>query len=109
MSTTAISFRRAARGNPLAAIGIALVTIFVVCALFAPWIAPQDPAHIDLPTRLAGPSSSHWCGTDELGRDILSRLIYGSRISMVVGSCVVAASLALGLIVGASIALSTSW
>ncbi|MGB6677304.1 MAG: ABC transporter permease, partial [Terriglobales bacterium] len=53
MSTTAISFRRAAHGNPLAAIGIALVTIFVICALFAPWIAPQDPAHIDLPTRLA--------------------------------------------------------
>ena len=100
MSTTAISFRRAARGNPLAAIGIVLVTIFVICALFAPWIAPQDPAHIDLPTRLAGPSSTHWCGTDELGRDILSRLIYGSRISMLVGTCVVAASLALGLIVG---------
>jgi peptide/nickel transport system permease protein len=100
MSTTGISFRRAARGNPLAAIGIVLVTIFVICALFAPWIAPQDPAHIDLPTRLAGPSSTHWCGTDELGRDILSRLIYGSRISMLVGTCVVAASLALGLIVG---------
>jgi peptide/nickel transport system permease protein len=100
MSTTAISFRRAARGNPLAATGVVLVAIFVICALFAPWIAPQDPARIDLPTRLTGPSSTHWCGTDELGRDILSRLIYGSRISMLVGSCVVAASLALGLIVG---------
>jgi peptide/nickel transport system permease protein len=100
MSTTAISFRRAARGNALAAIGTVLVTIFVICALFAPWIAPQDPAHIDLPARLARPSSTHWCGTDELGRDILSRLVYGSRISMLVGSCVVAASLALGLIVG---------
>lgn len=100
MSTTAISFRRAARGNPLAAMGVVLVAIFVICALFAPWIAPQDPARIDLPTRLTGPSSTHWCGTDELGRDILSRLIYGSRISMLVGSCVVAASLALGLIVG---------
>jgi peptide/nickel transport system permease protein len=100
MSTTAISFRRAARGNPLAAMGVVLVAIFVICALFAPWIAPQDPARIDLPTRLTGPSSTHWCGTDELGRDILSRVIYGSRISMLVGSCVVAASLALGLIVG---------
>jgi peptide/nickel transport system permease protein len=100
MSTTAISFRRAARGNPLAAIGIVLVAIFALCAVFAPWVSPQDPAHIDLATRLAGPSSTHWCGTDELGRDILSRLIYGSRISMLVGSCVVAASLALGLIVG---------
>src|ERR1700674_2038004 len=100
MSAAAISFQRAARHNVLASIGVVLVTIFVVWALFAPWVAPQDPAHIDLPTRLAGPSSAHWCGTDELGRDILSRLIYGSRISMLVGSCVVAASLALGLIIG---------
>ena len=100
MSTTAISFRRAASHNLLATIGVALVLIFVVFALFAPWIAPQDPAHIDLPARLSRPSSAHWCGTDELGRDILSRLIYGSRISMLLGSCVVAASLALGLIVG---------
>src|ERR1700680_3443645 len=100
MSTTAISFRRAARHNVLASTGVVLVTILVVWALFAPWIAPQDPAHIDLPTRLAGPSSAHWCGADELVRDIFSRLIYGSRISMLVGSCVVAASLALGLIVG---------
>ena len=100
MSTTAISLQRAARHNVLASIGVVLVTIFVICALFAPWISPQDPAHIDLPTRLAGSSPTHWSGTDELGRDILSRLIYGSRISMLVGSCVVAASLALGLIVG---------
>jgi peptide/nickel transport system permease protein len=100
LSTTAISFRRAASHNLLATIGVILVLIFVIFALFAPWIAPQDPAHIDLPTRLSRPSSAHWCGTDELGRDILSRLIYGSRISMLVGSCVVAASLAVGLIVG---------
>src|SRR3984957_15435721 len=100
MSATAISFQRAVRHNLLASTGVALVTIFVICALFAPWIAPQDPAHIDLPMRLARPSSTHWCGTDELGRDILSRLIYGSRISMLVGSSVVAASLALGLVVG---------
>jgi len=100
MSATAISLQRAARHNVLASTGVVLVAILVICALFAPWIAPQDPARIDLPTRLAGPSPTHWCGTDELGRDILSRLIYGSRISMLVGSSVVASSLALGLIVG---------
>jgi len=100
MSATAISLQRVARHNVLASTGLVLVTLFVICALFAPWIAPHDPANIDLPTRVARPSSTHWCGTDELGRDILSRLIYGSRISMLVGSCVVAVSLALGLIVG---------
>lgn len=72
----------------------------MICAIFAFWLAPQDPAYIDLPNRLQSPSHAHWCGTDELGRDIFSRLIYGARISMLVGSCVVAASLALGLIIG---------
>jgi len=100
MSATAISLPRAARHNPLATTGAVLVVVFIVFALFAPWIAPQDPAHIDLPSRLQSPSTAHWCGTDELGRDILSRLIFGSRISMMVGSCVVAVSLILGLIVG---------
>jgi len=100
VSTAAISLRRAAGHNPLAATGMVLVAIFVIFALFAPWIAPQDPAHIDLPTRLSRPSFSHWFGTDELGRDILSRVVYGSRISMLVGSSVVAVSLALGLIIG---------
>jgi len=100
LSTIAISLPRAARHNPLAAVGVVLVVIFVILALFAPWIAPQDPAHIELPTRLSSPSTVHWFGTDELGRDILSRVIYGSRISMLVGSSVVAVSLALGLIIG---------
>jgi peptide/nickel transport system permease protein len=77
-----------------------LVCIFTIFAVFAPGIAPQDPARITLPDRLQGPSSAHWAGTDELGRDILSRLIYGSRISMLVGSCVVGVSLAIGLIIG---------
>jgi len=108
ISTAAISSRRKltgwamgnARHNPLAATGAVLVVIFVIFALFAPWIAPQDPASIDLPARLDSPSSAHWFGTDELGRDILSRVIYGARISMLVGSCVVLTSLALGLIIG---------
>jgi len=92
--------RRAAGYNPLATLGVILVAIFVVFAIFAPWIAPQDPALIDLPARLSPPSHAHWFGADELGRDILSRIIYGARISMLVGSCVVLGSLFLGLIVG---------
>lgn len=89
-----------ARRNPLAAIGIVFAIIFVIFALFAPWIAPRDPASIHLASRLQPPSHAHWFGTDELGRDILSRIIYGARISMLVGSSVVAASLGLGLIIG---------
>jgi peptide/nickel transport system permease protein len=91
---------RLARHNPLAAIGIVLVVFFIVCAVFASWIAPRDPAQIDLPNRLSPPSAGHSFGTDELGRDILSRVIWGARISMFVGSSVVAGSLFLGLIIG---------
>ena len=89
-----------ARHNPLAAAGVVLVILLIIFAVFAPWIAPQDPAAINLPDRLNSPSRAHWFGTDELGRDILSRSIYGARISMFVGSCVVLVSLGLGLVVG---------
>jgi len=86
--------------NPLATAGLVLIATFTVFAIFAPWLAPQDPAHIELATRLSPPSTAHWFGTDELGRDIFSRIIVGARISMLVGSCVVGASLFLGLIAG---------
>jgi peptide/nickel transport system permease protein len=95
--TTAVTL---GRRNVLASIGMALVVVFVIFALFAPWIAPQSPSNIDLPLRLQPPSATHWMGTDELGRDILSRVIYGARISMLVGGSVVAGSLLLGLVLG---------
>lgn len=91
---------RALLRNRLAAFGMALVVLFVVFALFAPWIAPRNPAQLDLAARLAPPNHAHWFGTDELGRDIFSRIIYGARISMLVGISVVTASLFLGLIFG---------
>jgi peptide/nickel transport system permease protein len=77
-----------------------LLTVFLVCAAFAPWLAPQDPAQLDLVGRLASPSGAHWFGTDELGRDILSRTLYGARISLVVAVSVVGLSGALGLVAG---------
>lgn len=86
--------------NPLAAAGVVLVMVFVAFALFAPWLAPKDPAYIDLAGRLARPSWRHLMGTDELGRDILSRVIFGARISMLVGASVVAGSLLLGTLIG---------
>ena len=94
------TLRRAATHNLLSTAGVVMIAVFVGCALLAPWLAPYDPAYISLPTRLMPPSLAHWFGTDELGRDILSRVIYGARISMLVGTCVVAASLTLGLIFG---------
>ena len=95
-----MSLPHLARRNPLAAIGLVFVIFFVLCAIFAPWLAPADPAQINLATRLSPPSLLQICGSDELGRDILSRLIYGSRISMLVSTCVVSTSLAIGLVIG---------
>src|ERR1700722_20920833 len=89
-----------AKRQPLAAGGVALLVLFAMCAVFAPWLAPQDPAQLDLTGRLMGPSWAHWFGTDELGRDILSRTLYGARISLLVAVSVVGLSLALGLVAG---------
>jgi peptide/nickel transport system permease protein len=77
-----------------------MASVLVLLAVFAPWLSPQDPAFIDLPIRLHAPSSAHWFGTDELGRDIFSRVVYGARISMLVGVGVVSLSLFGGLIIG---------
>jgi peptide/nickel transport system permease protein len=93
--------RRVLWRNPLAFFGFALILLFVVCAIFGPLIAPRDPSYIELAARLQPPSLHHLFGTDELGRDILSRILYGARISMIVGASVVAGSLLLGTIVGA--------
>ena len=98
-----------AKQQPLAALGLVLLVIFVVCALFAPWLAPYDPARLDLGGRLMPPSVAHWFGTDELGRDILSRTIYGARISLIVSVSVVALSLAIGLVAGGLAGFYGGW
>ncbi len=97
------------RHQPLAAIGLVLLSLFVVCAVFAPWFAPQDPAQIALKARLMGPSATHWFGTDELGRDILSRVLFGARISLVVAVSVVGLSLAIGVVAGCAAGFYGGW
>jgi peptide/nickel transport system permease protein len=99
---------RASR-QPLAALGVLLLALFVVCAVFAPWIAPRDPAQLDLAGRLLAPGHGHWFGTDELGRDILSRTLYGARISLVVALSVVSLSLGFGLIAGLAAGFYGGW
>jgi peptide/nickel transport system permease protein len=95
-----LNLRQRAQRQPLAFFGIAVLLVFTLAAVFAPHLAPDDPAAIDLTHRLAPPESGHWFGTDELGRDILSRVIFGARISLLVAVSVVGCSLALGLVIG---------
>jgi len=84
----------------LALAGFLLLLVFVLCALLAPLLAPHDPAQLDLAVRLTPPSAAHWFGTDELGRDVLSRTLFGARVSLTVAFAVVAISLAVGLMLG---------
>jgi len=93
----------------LAGIGFGAAVILLLSALFAPWIAPADPAAQNLPARLASPSRAHWMGTDELGRDTLSRTLYGARISLVVSVCVVSGCGFIGLTMGLIAGYAGGW
>ncbi len=100
---------QALRSQPLAFFGLIVLAVLVVLAIFAPWIAPFDPAAIHLHARLAPPSAAHWFGTDELGRDILSRVIFGARISLFVASSVVGIALFAGLLLGSIAGFYGGW
>jgi peptide/nickel transport system permease protein len=97
------------RRSILARVGFIAGLVLVVAALLAPWIAPADPATQNLPARLESPSRSHWMGTDELGRDILSRTLYGARISLLVSVCVVCGCGLIGLTMGMLAGYAGGW
>jgi peptide/nickel transport system permease protein len=88
-------------GNPLAMVGAVVVLVLVVTALLAPWIAPYSPIGQNLSERLQPPSGAHWMGTDELGRDIFSRVIHGSQITLTIVVLVAVIAAPLGLVIGA--------
>jgi peptide/nickel transport system permease protein len=83
-----------------AVIGTALVLAFIALAIAAPWVAPHDPLAQDLSVRLQPPSAAHWLGTDDFGRDVLSRVVWGSRVSLRLGLVAVALALAVGGMIG---------
>ena len=95
-----MALARTFRHQPLGVIGFLLLLLFLAMALLAPAVTPYDPAAIDLGQRLVGPSHAHWFGTDELGRDIFSRILAGARLSLLVAVSVVGLSLSVGLILG---------
>jgi peptide/nickel transport system permease protein len=92
--------RPAWRRSPLTVAGLVLVAVLAFTALFAPLLAPADPLKQTLSNRLKPPSAEHWMGTDQLGRDILSRMIYGARISLLIGLVVVGLAAGVGIFVG---------
>lgn len=88
------------RQNKLAAFSAILIVLIILIAVFAPLVAPYDHLKQSLSERLAHPSAAHWLGTDELGRDVLSRIIFGARISLTIGLVPTLISMAIGTVLG---------
>jgi peptide/nickel transport system permease protein len=89
------------RSSPLTLAGLTIIAIVLLVMVLAPWIAPYDPNALDLRARLAAPGAVHWLGTDQVGRDLLSRIIWGSRVSVTIGVAIVFFSMSIGTILGA--------
>lgn len=89
--------------------GLVLVVLFFASAIFAPWLAPYDPNALDIPARLSGPTWDHLAGTDQLGRDTLSRVLYGGRVALKVAAIGVSVALAVGLLLGMIAGYGPRW
>ena len=95
--------------NPLAMLGFIIILSVLILALLAPIIAPYDANDINVKAILLGPSQAHWMGTDGLGRDVLSRMLHGGRISLLVGLVAVGISTAIGIVLGALAGYYRGW
>src|SRR5262245_2119441 len=102
------AWRRFAK-NRLAVVGLALIVVLALSAVLAPWLAPYDPARQSLIEKRATPGVKYWLGADEFGRDILSRVIYGSRVALLVGVLSVLIALAGGLVLGTVSGFAGGW
>ena len=100
MSPTWRRFRDAFRRHPMAIVGGVILALMVAIAVFAPWLGTVDPEAVSPIKRLKPPSSLYWFGTDMLGRDVYSRVVYGARISLIVGLAVAILSTLLGVVIG---------
>src|SRR5688572_30154153 len=100
VSPTWRRFKDAFRRHPTAIVGAVVLILMVLVAIFAPWLGTVDPEALSPIRRLKQPSAEFWFGTDMLGRDVYSRVLYGSRVSLVVGIAVALFSIAVGLAIG---------
>ena len=100
---------RALMADPLGAAGFALVAVFLAMALLAPWIAPFDPVALDVKAKFQPPSAAHWAGTDHLGRDLLSRIVWGARLALGIATTSVGIAGALGLVLGLVAGYGPRW
>ena len=87
-------------GRKVVLVGAAILAVMAVAAIAAPWITPYDPMALKVLDRLQSPRAAHWFGTDELGRDVFSRVVFGARYSLMIGASVVLVSVASGVLLG---------
>jgi peptide/nickel transport system permease protein len=95
--------------DPLGMAGFVLVSIILLLTVLAPWLAPYDPLDVNVHNRLASPSAAHWLGTDQLGRDILSRVLYGGQVALKVSLVAISIAMAVGLLLGMLAGLGPRW
>ena len=95
--------------NKLGVFGLILVILFFLSAIFAPVFSTHDPFQMDIPNRMSGPTADHWAGTDQLGRDTYSRVLYGGRVALEVAAIGVSVSLAIGLALGMIAGYGPRW
>ncbi|WP_232375744.1 ABC transporter permease [Mesorhizobium comanense] len=100
---------RALLADPFTFVAVILVAGFLLTAIFAPWLAPYSPVKIDVLHKLQPPSAEHWFGTDHLGRDLLSRVIYGARTALTIAMVSVAIAGAIGLVLGLIAGYGPRW
>ena len=96
-------------GNSQGMFGLILVALFFASAFFAPLLAPYDPNQMDIPARLSAPTLDHWAGTDQLGRDTFSRVLYGGRVALKIAAVGVSVSLFVGLLLGMLAGYGPRW
>lgn len=95
--------------DPLGMAGFILVCIILLLTIFAAWLAPYDPLEVNVHNRLAGPTAQHWLGTDQLGRDVLSRVLYGGQVALKVSLLAISVSMAIGLTLGMLAGFGPRW
>jgi len=97
------------RRDPLGMAGFVLVSLILLLALFAGWLAPRDPMEVDVYNRLSSPSAQHWLGTDQLGRDVLSRVLFGGQVALKVSLVAISTAMAIGLVLGMVAGFGPRW
>ncbi len=102
-------FKRFLNRSPLAVVGIAIVIIAILIALTSQWITPYNPIGVDLKSKLLEPSAQHWFGTDDMGRDVLSRVLAGTKVSLLSAFIIISISMIFGTIVGVIAGYAGSW